>query len=86
MKYRAKSVVIEAVRWTGNAHTSEADENLLLMIAYRNGTIKEDGENLVIKTPEGERVAQKGDFIIVGEDGEFYPCKPDIFEKTYEPV
>lgn len=41
---------------------------------------------LIIKTLEGEHVATIGDYIIRGVKGEFYPCKPDIFEATYEPV
>ena len=41
---------------------------------------------LVIKTLEGEHFAKIGDLIIKGVQGEFYPCKPDIFEATYEPV
>lgn len=45
-------------------------------------------ENLaiIIPTLEGEMRADRGDWIIRGVNGEFYPCKPDIFEKTYEPV
>ena len=39
-----------------------------------------------IKTLKGEMLASIGDFIIKGVDGEFYPCKPDIFQKTYEEV
>ena len=39
---------------------------------------------LVIKTLEGEHVASIGDYIIKGVAGEFYPCKPDIFAKTYD--
>lgn len=39
-----------------------------------------------IKTLEGVMTADKGDWIIKGVKGEFYPCKPDIFEATYEPV
>lgn len=39
-----------------------------------------------INTSEGIRHASVGDFIITGEDGEMYPCKPDIFIQTYEPV
>jgi hypothetical protein len=42
--------------------------------------------NLMIKTLEGNHLANIGDFIIKGVHGEFYPCKPDIFEKTYEQV
>ncbi|WP_306802689.1 hypothetical protein [Heyndrickxia coagulans] len=41
---------------------------------------------LTIETLEGELKANKGDYIIKGVQGEFYPCKPDIFEKTYEPA
>lgn len=41
---------------------------------------------LKIKTLEGDMRAEKGDWIIKGVNGEFYPCKPDIFEKTYEKV
>jgi hypothetical protein len=41
---------------------------------------------LVIATLEGEMVASEGDYIICGVQGEYYPCKPNIFEATYEPV
>ncbi|MFW5992136.1 MAG: hypothetical protein ACOCQN_02995 [Halanaerobiaceae bacterium] len=39
-----------------------------------------------VETLEGEMQAKAGDWIITGVDGEKYPCKPDVFEKTYEPV
>lgn len=41
---------------------------------------------LTIHTLEGDMLAREGDYIIKGVQGEFYPCKPDIFEQTYEPV
>lgn len=41
-------------------------------------------KEIIIHTLEGEMTASPGDFIITGVDGEQYPCKPDIFEKTYE--
>lgn len=41
---------------------------------------------LTIHTLEGDMIASKGDYIITGVDGEQYPCKPDVFEKLYEPV
>jgi hypothetical protein len=41
---------------------------------------------MTIKTLEGDMTANVGDYIIKGVKGEFYPCKPDIFEQTYEPV
>ena len=43
-------------------------------------------EPMVIRTLEGDMSAQKGDYIITGVNGEQYPCKPDIFHKTYEEV
>ena len=44
------------------------------------------GDDLLIKTLEGTMTASAGDYIIRGVNGEHYPCKPDIFDKTYEPV
>lgn len=41
---------------------------------------------LIIHTLEGDMIASKGDWIITGVNGEHYPCKPDIFERTYEEV
>ena len=91
MKYRKKPVVIEAIQWTGlNFEEIKAfvGQDLIYDIydaAWKVGmgipevTVK-------IKTLEGEMLASIGDFIIKGVDGEFYPCKPDIFQKTYEEV
>lgn len=83
MKYRKKPVVIEAIQWNSQANI-ELIEKLL-------------GENLIsesregcgavgywVKTLEGNMMISWGDYIIKGVNGEFYPCKPDIFEKTYE--
>lgn len=81
MKYRKKPVVIDAVQWTGG----NAIEILEFAGAHIIGGIK-DGEPFNIKTLEGHHVASVGDFIIKGVHGEFYPCKPDIFSKTYEPA
>ena len=83
MKYRKKPVVVEAVQWTG--------DNLAEMEAFVSpeawgGTWWSEAQTLRIKTLEGEHRALLGDFIIRGVKGEFYPCKPDIFEKTYEPA
>ena len=79
MKFRKKPVVIEAVRWTG--------KNLDVMHEFLNAhTLRYDGGfNLSIKTLEGTMMATPGDWIIKGVKGEFYPCKPDIFEASYEP-
>ncbi|MDQ3541808.1 MAG: hypothetical protein M3440_14100 [Chloroflexota bacterium] len=77
-KFRKKPVVIEAEQFTGN-FLKELDfpENF----AYAG-----DMSSLVIETLEGNMTANPGDWIIKGVNGEFYPCKPDIFEKTYEAV
>jgi hypothetical protein len=78
LKYRKRPVVIEAVRWTGD----NAGE---VQLFCETAIFRAHGE-LTIPTLEGEHVAQRGDFIIRGVKGEFYPCKPDIFSMTYEPV
>lgn len=78
MKYRKKPVVIEAMQWNGN--------NFEEVCMFCNSIIKADtfDKQLTIKTLEGNMIASKGDYIIKGVKGEFYPCKPDIFEATYE--
>lgn len=82
-KFRKKPVVIEAVKWTGS--------NTIEMSKFTGISINKISsapfvDTLVIKTLEGDMTALKGDWIIKGVKGEFYPCKPDIFEATYEEV
>lgn len=77
MQYRKKPVVIEAVQWTG-CNLKEL-QNFV-------GSASTYDEQLTIHTLEGDHVANVGDYIIKGVQGEFYPCKPDIFAKTYEAV
>lgn len=78
-QYRKKPVVIEAIQWTGN--------NLNEIVMFTEKHNLQCGENeLKIKTLEGNMIASLGDYIIKGVKGEFYPCKPDIFEQTYEEV
>ena len=83
-KYRKKPVVIEAIQWTG--------KNIDEIAQFTNGyadfrTEKGDPEvDLLIRTLEGVMYASYGDYIIRGIDGEYYPCKPEIFKKTYEYV
>ena len=79
-KYRKKPVVIEAIQWGGKKDWWEAGN----FIPFNKYEI--EGECLLIKTLEGTMRANKGDYIIRGVNGEYYPCKPDIFEKTYEMV
>ena len=80
-KYRKKPVVVEAVRWMGH-NTEEVME--FLSAGRRPFTIKQP--KVMIWTLEGIITASLGDYIIKGVHGEFYPCKPDIFHKTYEEV
>jgi hypothetical protein len=83
-KFRKIPVVIEAIQWTGDnlgeiqlmgAAVSPANTSDLLIATLEDGP---DSQVL--------HYANKGDWIIRGVQGEFYPCKPDIFAKTYEPV
>jgi hypothetical protein len=82
MKFRKKPVVIEAMQWCGEDRSGE----IYNFMKGTNRGICFDEPFLRIKTLEGEMTADKGDWIIKGVKGEFYPCKPDIFEATYEPV
>jgi len=83
-KYRKKPVVIEARQFTGPTGHELAE----WCGGKARGTF---GGRLLpnmidIPTLEGEMTAHIGDWIICGIKGEFYPCKPDIFEQTYEPA
>ncbi|MDB8805024.1 hypothetical protein [Romboutsia sp. 1001216sp1] len=80
-KYRKKHVVIEACQFDG---TDESVEWLLPQL--KSGEIGRSCNKLHISTLEGVMQANIGDYVIKGVNGEFYPCKPDIFEKTYEKV
>jgi hypothetical protein len=97
MKYKKKPVVIEAVKLDKTnireaylfCHPNEPQtfngttQELVLWDEYED-IVRRDG--LKIETLEGVMTAQIGDYIIKGVNGEFYPCKPDIFQKTYEVV
>ncbi len=85
MKYKKKPVIIEAIKWTGDPKTTEIEDKSFVD-AYKNGTFKYNGNKMLIKTLEGEMTASPGDYIIKGVQGEFYPCKADIFAQTYEAV
>lgn len=86
MKYRKKPIVIEAIQFNENFIGTVCSYGFWK--AFENGIISEteDKDKLIIKTLEGNMIASKGDYIIKGVNGEFYPCKPDIFEKTYEVI
>jgi hypothetical protein len=97
MKYRKLPVVIEAFKWTGDQDQTE--DPLWIIDAIKTGIVRFikggyesefSGRSyyspgyMIIKTLEGEMKANIGDYIIKGVKGEIYPCKPDIFEATYE--
>lgn len=77
--YKKRPIVIQAVQWTGDNQTE------MLKFCERCFS-KMEKDNLVVVTLEGDMTASVGDYIIRGIQGEFYPCKPDIFELTYETV
>jgi hypothetical protein len=79
-KYRKKPVVIEAVEY-------ERDKNIASCMDFCPDMVYNSKDNEYdIITLEGLMRISKGDYIIKGVNGEFYPCKPDIFRKTYEEV
>lgn len=87
MKFRKKPVVIEARCFlTNNEPTDRHLDDLVRWIVSNGGQARHDRTDIFIQTLEGEMRANVGDWIIQGVKGEFYPCKPDIFEATYEPV
>ena len=91
MRYRKKPIEIEAVEYAsdGNFHRRyKGQVPDWLWVAFETGTITTTNGNdpLFIHTLEGKLTISPGDWIIRGVQGEIYPCKPDIFEATYEKV
>ena len=84
MKYRKKPVVIEAVQFFDN--TDCLSELSDFMGEIRVYYVFSSKPTIKIETLEGTMYASEEDYIIKGVNGEFYPCKPDIFLKTYEPA
>lgn len=88
-KFRKKPVVIEAIQYTGE-RVAAVDVPLWLVAAMHTRVVTPSGdgepEALYINTLEGRMTVSVGDWIIRGVKGELYPCKPDIFEATYEPA
>jgi hypothetical protein len=76
-KFKKKPIVIEAHRFLEPNQAS-------VICGWCGGSNERSPHEIQIKTLEGEMTASLGDWIIKGVNGEFYPCKPDIFEKTYE--
>jgi hypothetical protein len=85
MQYRKKPVVIKAVKYDGNFRC--LDIFAISEVSHFIVSKDEEGKQCIkIPTLEGEMTALIGDYIIRGVKGEYYPCKPDIFEMTYESV
>lgn len=90
-QFRKKPVEIEAMQWSGTAFGANT---IIDWISAGGGTAtytyaKHPGEaphRITIETLEGTMYARPGDWILRGIQGEFYPCKPDIFEATYDRV
>ena len=102
MKYRKRPVVIEAFQYDGDMINSSGKPYVpeWAISAVNNNTMYYDGSELFIHTLEGDHHVTElfihtlegdhhvtvGDYVIQGINGELYPCKADIFEKTYEAV
>ena len=86
-KFRKKPVVIDAWKLPedGNAALL-GDLGRLVAKMTRDGYLITAPEGILIHTLEGDLLASPGDWIIKGVQGEYYPCKPEIFEATYERV
>lgn len=81
LHYRKKPIVIEAMQLNFSNRDKIIDfAQGHITLSWRDGYL----EGAFIDTLEGGIYATYGDYIIKGVDGEFYPCKPSIFEKTYE--
>lgn len=76
-RYRKLPVVIEAMHF-------ESDDCGAAIASWCGGTNERRPDQIQIETREGVMTADLGDYVIRGVQGEFYPCKPDIFEATYE--
>lgn len=81
MKYRKKPVVIEATQWFKMGDHPKVTRLLRGDVVTNDFSESEEGW---INTLEGGHIVTPGDWIITGVKGEHYPCKPDIFEMTYE--
>lgn len=89
MKFRKRPIVIEAVNVKDILAFAQREWGRLpdwLKVQYENGHVLFRSGSIDVVTLEGAMTANPDDWIIQGVNGEIYPCKPDIFEKTYEAV
>lgn len=85
-KYRKKPVVIETIQWRGPNHEEVKaflGDDYVALTGERHPRGR---SKIIVRTLEGTILADIGDWIIRGVAGEHYPCKPDIFDATYEQV
>lgn len=92
-KYKKKPIVVEAIRWTGsnleeirNFVGNDLIENYIKHFDIERTLIKQTLTGIAINTLEGTMRVDYGDYIIKDVNNELYPCKPDVFEQTYEEV
>lgn len=85
VKFRKKPVVVDVVRFLPDHEATQQDRLDLLELTKGHG-IQIYADCILIPTLEGTMKALPGDWIIKGVKGELYPCKPDIFDATYERV
>ena len=89
-RFRKKPVVIDAYQFHNRVCTTDNRPAWLLEAVDRGEVAftqpRDSGAFLIIKTLEGEMRADVDDWVIRGVKGEIYPCKPDIFEATYDPA
>lgn len=84
--YRKKPIVIEAELYDIQGDEVDIEQSQDRIADFMDENIELSGDYITIKTLEGDMHASVGDYIIKGVNGEFYPCKPDVFEKSYEEV
>ncbi|PCE13279.1 hypothetical protein [Enterococcus faecium] len=88
MKYRKKPVIIEAVQFDRSKAEKDVAKYYPMVTDLASSTtalgVEEREDRFFISTLDGSMTVIDGDYIIQGVEGEFYPCKPDIFEKTYD--
>ncbi len=97
-QFRKKPVVVEAMQWTGDWHTLKDlcawvnsyddpdDDHILTYESFKLSDVSDSISRVMVNTLEGPLQVSPGDWIVMGIAGEFYACKPEIFEVTYEPA
>ena len=91
MKYRKKPIIIDAIQYSGLnideiKNFTNKNCNIEIYDTGYQANVTPPLVKITIHTLEGDLNVTKDDYIIKGIKGEFYPCKPDIFEQTYEPI